>query len=135
MPADEITSDVLRLAQAAINTVPTFTFSLTGVGRFPTTAYLIPEPAEPFIALTKALAKRFPTYRPYGGMHETTVPHLTVANGEAAHAHAAIAELEPQLRAWSAVQMACNTVTLIENSSGRWKEMHLFQLPASSSSV
>lgn len=134
MPPDEITLDVLCLAQAALNTVPSFKFSWNGVGRFPTTAYLVPHPPEPFIALTTALTERFPTYRPYGGAHKTTVPHLTVAHGEAAHAHAAATELEPQLGAWSATQMTCDTVTLIENSSGRLKEMHVFQLPVASPS-
>ena len=129
MSPDEITLDVLHLAQAALNGVPAFEFSLAGVGRFPATAYLIPQPAEPFNELTTALMERFPAYRPYGGEHETMVPHLTVAHGDAADAHAAAQELAPQLSAWRANQMTCDTVTLIENSSGRWKEMHRFRLP------
>ena len=41
--------------------------------------WLAPEPADPFSALTDAVAERFGT-RPYGGTHEP-VPHLTVGNG------------------------------------------------------
>jgi hypothetical protein len=46
------------------------------------TLYLVPEPAEPFVALTCALVERFPAWPPYGGVHgDTVVPHLTVSQG------------------------------------------------------
>ena len=41
--------------------------------------WLDPEPAAPFVALTRALAGRWPQARPYGGVHHEVVPHLTVA--------------------------------------------------------
>jgi hypothetical protein len=41
--------------------------------------YLAPEPAEPFVELTRALWRRFPGWPPYGGVHPTITPHLTVA--------------------------------------------------------
>lgn len=63
MPPEDITPDILDQAQAALSAVPSFGFSLANMGRFPTTAYLSPTPAEPFIALTVALTKCFPTVR------------------------------------------------------------------------
>ena len=45
-------------------------------------AYLAPEPPEPFARLTEAIAERWPDYPPYEGIHETVIPHLTVAYGD-----------------------------------------------------
>lgn len=128
MPPDEISSDVLRKAKMALNTVPSFEFSLASVGRFATTAYLSPAPPEPFIALTTALAECFPMYRPYAGAYESVVPHLTVAHGSAENAHSAAVELEHRLFVSEPIQTRCTSVALLENSSGRWKQMHAFDL-------
>lgn len=69
MPPEEITAGVLQQAQEALSVVPSFVFSLGEIGRFPTTTYLLPAPADPFVALTAALVRRFPAFRPYGGEH------------------------------------------------------------------
>ena len=37
-----------------------------------------PEPAEPFIALTEAIAARWPDYPPYDGAFDEVIPHLTI---------------------------------------------------------
>ena len=60
--------------------VQVFDFSLTEIRRFPTTAYLHPEPSETFIRLTETLAQRWPEYPPYGGSFATVIPHLTIAD-------------------------------------------------------
>ena len=44
---------------------------------------LVPEPAGPFVELTRALVAAFSAYPPYGGRHEEIVPHLTVATADA----------------------------------------------------
>ena len=132
MAPDEITSDVLCEAQTALNAVQSFGFSLPKIGRFAATAYLSPAPSEPFVALTTALTQRFPMFRPYGDAHERTVPHLTVAYGDASNAVAAAAELEQRLCASGPIRTRCKSVTLLENSSGRWREMHVFSLPNAS---
>ena len=41
--------------------------------------WLDPEPAAPFVALTEAIAKRWPEAQPYGGVFAEVAPHLTVA--------------------------------------------------------
>ncbi len=57
-------------------------FSLARVGRFRAgIVYLAPEPAEPFIDLTKRLAARFDLL-PYGRSDGGGSPHLTVARHE-----------------------------------------------------
>lgn len=75
----------LHGADAAIREVLSgfcaFEFALTRVGRLPGVLYLAPEPAEPFLALTAACARRWPQHPPYGGAHRTVVAHLTLAEG------------------------------------------------------
>lgn len=134
MPAADITPAVIHQAQVALGEVASFSFSLGAIGRFmelrevPSTLFLAPDPPEPFVALTTALVRSFPMFRPYGGKHGDVVPHLTVAHGDASDVHAASIELKQRLRTSSLIPTACNAVVLLENASGRWREMHVFRL-------
>ena len=128
MAPDHITPDVLAQIQAALSDVPPFAFSLSQVRRFPATAYLAPEPAEPFIALTEALVRVFPEFPPFRGEHESIVPHLTVANGDANEAEVAAAQLHAVVQSKGPISGYCSSVSLLENSSGLWREMHVFAL-------
>ncbi|MFZ2649579.1 MAG: 2'-5' RNA ligase family protein [Burkholderiaceae bacterium] len=129
MAPDQISRDVLAQIQAALNRVPSFAFTLSQVRRFPATAYLAPEPAGSFIALTQALVQSFPAFPPFRGEHESIVPHLTVAHGSASEADLAAAELEAVMRSKGPISSFCSSVSLLENSSGLWTEMHVFTLP------
>lgn len=55
-----------------------FDVTFARTARFPRVLYLVPEPAEPFIALTQKLIARWPHLEPYAGEHKQIVPHLTV---------------------------------------------------------
>jgi 2'-5' RNA ligase len=129
MDPNNITAGVLAQAQNALKRTSAFSFSLSSIGQFSATAYLMPEPTTPFIAMTLALAEAFPDFPPYAGEHRRVVPHLTVANGNAAEADKAADELRLLLEQGGAVRGQCGSVVLIENSSGRWSEMHVFHLP------
>lgn len=72
---DSVRADIERIVAGE----PAFPFTLTRVGRWPDVVYLVPEPEEPFRRLIAALSAAFPDFPPYGGAHETVVPHLTVA--------------------------------------------------------
>lgn len=74
-----------------------FDFTLGETGRFPTTLYLAPDPAEPFVELSRAIVAQYPQWQPYGGEIDEIVPHLTVAQGEAALLDAAEAEIASAL--------------------------------------
>ena len=128
MAIDAVTADVVKRAQRALDATPAFSFSLATVGRFPTTAYLGPEPATPFIAMTQALVGAFPDFLPYGGLHQGSVPHLTVAHGDAEEANEAADALQILLRQRGPVVSVCSSISLLENSSGRWRESHVFDL-------
>lgn len=74
-----------------------FRFALRDTARFPRVLYLRPEPAAPFLALTAALARRYPALHPYAGAHRESVPHLTVAEGDEQTLAAAEADLRRAL--------------------------------------
>ena len=129
MSPELITPLVLLRAQAALNQVRQFAYSLSQVDRFEATAYLAPDPAAPFVALTDALVQAFPGFLPFGGAHTSIIPHLTVAHGDAAAAEIAATELTARLMKSGPISCVCSAVRLLENSSGRWQTMHTFHLP------
>lgn len=128
MSPEHIDTAVLDSVRGALRETPSFSFVLAKAGQFPTTAYLAPEPATPFIALTESLARQFPAFPPFRDEHAAVVPHLTVANGNAADAQLAAGELSRWLHSNGPIRSRCSGVCLIENSSGLWKEMHAFGL-------
>jgi 2'-5' RNA ligase superfamily len=82
LPARRINGPVLRSVRAMVGSVPPIAFRLTRIESFTSTdLHLAPEPAEPFIALTKAVHAHWPQCPPYGGRYDTIVPHLTLADG------------------------------------------------------
>lgn len=129
MDPGQVTPAVLAKAQAALREIPCFEFTLRRVGRFPTTAYLAPEPSAPFVTMTAALVRAFPEFPPYGGEHADVIPHLTVAHGDAEDAISAVLDLEERLCAHGHVEATCASVVLLENSTGQWVELHVFELP------
>lgn len=128
MEPSYVTPAVLQRLQTALNSVPAFSYSLTSVGRFDASTYLAPSPPEPFILLTEIVTRAFPEFPPYGGLHSGTVPHLTVAHGDTSNAAVAAIDLEFRLRAYAEIQARCNSVVMLENVSGFWQEMHVFEL-------
>ena len=129
MPLDELTPPrAAQLAAALRAATPAFRFRLARLGRFERTCWLAPEPAAPFVALTQAVMAAFPGWRPYGGAFDTIVPHLTAADGDAAHADAAARELAPRLARRVGVDCRCSAVELFENRAGRWHRVRSFAL-------
>ena len=115
-PADELDEDAVGELLAGHSA---FDFQLASVEHFDDgVTYLAPVPAEPFAALTRAVAERWPAYPPYEGTLETVIPHLTV--GET------MLELDPPL------PIACRAhdVVLIEEEEpgGRWRQRRRFPL-------
>jgi 2'-5' RNA ligase len=129
MPVDLLTGDILGTVRTAVASIVEFRFTLEGIGRFPRTTYLAPEPPEPFLALTAALTHAFPNYPPYEGRFPTTIPHLTVADQNEDFAETAAAELTEARSRLGGVQAMCREVTLLENSQGgHWRQYDSFGL-------
>jgi 2'-5' RNA ligase len=130
MPPEQINADVVRRAQAALAPLAPFALRLLRVGRFAATAWLAPEPAQPFIALTEALVGAFPGFLPFRGEHASVVPRLSVAHGSGEEAEIAAAELARRMHAHGPVESFCGSVALLDNASGPWRDRQVFALVA-----
>lgn len=82
MPVADLTPRVRRDLVAIAAPVASFEVRFARVQRWDTVVWLAPEPAEPFGALTLAIAERWPAYPPYGGVHDVVIPHLTVTESD-----------------------------------------------------
>ena len=123
VPARELTpSDVARAA-AVVARSSAFdvdfrraeTFTATPVKE--SVVWLAPEPPGPFISLTEALAAAFPAYPPYEGIHDTVIPHLTLANARVDVA-AIMKICDAQLPFTRPVD---EVALLVEDDAGQWR--------------
>jgi 2'-5' RNA ligase len=62
MAAEHLSESILADISRIVANHRSFKFQLRHVGRFEATAYLVPEPAEPFVALTSSLVREFPKF-------------------------------------------------------------------------
>lgn len=97
-PPSPVDDDLLARLAAVVRSVSAFDCQLARTRWFgDEVLWLDPEPAEPFDQLTAVITAAFPSWPPYGGVHEQVVPHLTVA-------HAGPADLTAMRAAERAVQ-------------------------------
>ena len=82
VPAERLDEHVEARLAAVVGEAESFDFVLERTARFPQILYLAPDPPEPFLRLTEAIAAAWPEHPPYEGVHETVIPHLTVAESE-----------------------------------------------------
>jgi 2'-5' RNA ligase len=101
-----------------------FDFALRETARFAELLYLRPEPVEPFVAMTEALADVFPEFPPYGGEFEEIVPHVTVAQAK----DEVCAEIERELLVQLPVETRCERAWLVENAPTGWRRHTAFPL-------
>src|SRR5690348_1437998 len=78
LSADALDADGQAFLTELFARTPSIRVRLVAIGRFPEVVYLVPEPVDWFVELTRALSDRFGLL-PYGGLYESVVPHLTVA--------------------------------------------------------
>ena len=128
MPPELIDTNVCQRLRRLFGQLSPVQFQLERVGRFPLTTYLAPEPTDSLVELTNAVVEDFPEYPPYGGAYASVIPHLTIADGQVEIANLAEIELRNSLNLHGPVRAHCNFVSLLENSSGRWRVMHEFAL-------
>jgi 2'-5' RNA ligase len=108
-----------RLAELVSGT-SAFDLTFTRTARWPEILYLEPDPAEPFVALTHAIEREWPDQPPYGGAHETIVPHLTIAEStDSALFDRIAADVELQLPIGTRVREAS---VFVEDHGGCWHE-------------
>jgi 2'-5' RNA ligase len=128
MAPGEVDATVLAELAVIANGIRCFEYRLAETRRFPVALYLEPRPDGPFAALTAAVFRAFPDFPPFEGKFATVVPHVTVAHGD----EALLCEIEVELRialaTGSPIRARCFEMVLIENSTGRWEQMHRFPL-------
>lgn len=118
--------DVAVIGEHASKT-PAFEVTFARSGRFPgEVVFLVPEPAQPFRALTMALVGAFPDCPPYNGAHDDVVPHLTVADGLD---HATATSLEADLVAAPPIVAPVTHLTLMHHDGeSAWRASHAWPL-------
>jgi 2'-5' RNA ligase len=108
-----------------------FTVRLEGIGGFPGVVYLVPEPRDRFTDLVTGLVTLYPQAPPYGGLFQSIIPHLTLAES---------ADPEVQDRVMSAVLRVLPIETeaveawLMVRQRRRWKTTARFALAAAQNS-
>jgi 2'-5' RNA ligase len=119
VPRAELAEAEPRLAELVAGHAA-FDATFARTARFPEVLYLEPEPAERFLQLTGAVVAAWPEHPPYESVHDTVVPHLTVAESEDASLLDSIAsEVEPRLPVRQRVAAAS---LFVEGDDGRWRE-------------
>jgi 2'-5' RNA ligase len=80
LPPAAVDDAALAALSAAVATVEAFDCTFARSDWFGSEVlWLAPDPSEPLRQLTLAVWAAFPHHAPYGGVHETIEPHLTVA--------------------------------------------------------
>jgi 2'-5' RNA ligase len=131
LPPADVDAEVLAKLEKIAGAIRCFEFRLAETRRFPVALYIAPMPDTSFAALTDAVWRAFPDYPPFEGKFPTVVPHVTVAHAD----EPTLCEIEIELRialaSAGSVRARCSEMVLIENSTGRWEQMHCFALGAS----
>jgi 2'-5' RNA ligase len=127
MALQMIDTQVLAPVRAALSGVATFDMRFGNIRRFPGVLYLAPQDDAPLVALTRLIAGLFPAFPPYAGRHSGIVPHLTVAQAEEGQLDLVERELRSTFPA-SGFASRCDQLALMENASGRWRQMQAFPL-------
>jgi len=104
---------------------PPLAVSFTGFGEFPGVLYLEPRPAAPIVALVEELVRRWPQAPPYAGVHDSIVPHLTLALGADEHA---LRELRAALSPSLPLRDEIDAVSLYVRVAGSWARRRRFPL-------
>lgn len=133
-PSGGIDPAVIARAAVAIAAMAPFSYQITRVARFPGTLYLAAEPAAPFTWLHERLVTALgsvesdPTGRPL-------VPHVSVVRKSAIDDRTIETELAAALQRVGPIACACRAISLLENSSGPWREVCEFALSGGTGSL
>ena len=118
MPVADLRAPARRALAAIAATVEPFEVGFATVGRFPGVVYLEPEPDRPFTALTEAIARKFPEYKPYDGAFDEVIPHLTLVESATAPLDRITAAAQRHL------PFTCRVAALevlVEGPDARWR--------------
>jgi 2'-5' RNA ligase len=118
---DAVRDDLAGIAA----TVEPFAVRFERARRFPGVVWVEPVPDGPFVALTAAIARHWPAWPPYGGLFDTVIPHLTIAESEDAPLEAVVAAVEAELPFDG---RADRLELWLQDEGGRWRPHWTFLL-------
>jgi 2'-5' RNA ligase len=131
-PPTALDDTILARVAAVIAGEPAFDVDLrharvwdAGGGAPEGVVWLDPEPAAAFVRLTEALGRAFPEFPLYGGLHDTIVPHLTIASDDRRRLRAVQAAAARELPFRRRVSRA---ILIVEGRDGRWRTRRQFKL-------
>jgi 2'-5' RNA ligase len=124
VPVRDLNDGVRAAIAAVVAAQARFSYRLVGPGRWPETQYASVEPEAPFRALQADLAAAFPNFPLHGGAFDF-VPHVTIAEGEAAR----LPELADD-RAWAELPATATArmVDLLVRTGELWSTKWTFPL-------
>jgi 2'-5' RNA ligase len=129
VPPEGIDEAIVYSLKKVFKRFPPFSVTFSQVMDFPDALFLAPEPADPFIRLTEAVAAAFPEYPPYGGGFSEVVPHLTVAQTrDVAQMEKIRAEFAEAAGEKLPITARVSAISLMVESEGRWQVRELFPL-------
>lgn len=82
LPCSALAPPVRDELAALAGSVRPFDVRFKAMRRFPGLVWIEPDPSAPFAGLTAGVVERWPDHQPYGGVHESVIPHLTVVGSE-----------------------------------------------------
>jgi 2'-5' RNA ligase len=129
VPAASIDDALTDRLRRLFGSLEPFMVEFPATARFPDTLYLTPDPAEPFVELTRAVWEAYPEYPPYEGVFDAIEPHLTAAQGT----DDVLAEAEADVRRRLPIVARVDEVVLIEEiepDSALWRPRATFPLRA-----
>ena len=120
--ASEVTDALRSEVGELVRRRPAFGYRFASLARFDDgTVYLVPEPGGPFLALTQACVARWPDHKPYGGVHEEVIPHLTVGEALGPHADSVHEAATEALQRQGPISGRATEVVLMSgDAQGRW---------------
>ncbi|MBV6702139.1 2'-5' RNA ligase family protein [Kitasatospora aureofaciens] len=127
LPAARLDADVLSGLSELIGAHRKFDVRFATCGRFPGVLHLLPDPAAPFLALTRAVAERWPEAPPFAGAFtlDELVAHLTVAESPDP---AVLAEAEAAVTPLLPIHSRVAAVDLLVHDGERWQPYASFPL-------
>jgi hypothetical protein len=128
LPLHEIDGRRLRELTNFFAATTQFKVRLDGIAGFPGVVYLVPQPTERFVELVNGLVRLYPQVPPYGGIFQSVIPHMTLAESADPEVQDGLmSEVAPLLP----IETKATEVWLMVRRGGRWKTKASFALTAS----
>lgn len=129
-PLESVSAEVVRRLTRFFEETFEFDFELNAVRWFDNNVvYLEPSNAEAFRSITERLQELFPDFQPYGGMHDSVIPHVTLSEHGTLADRRIVGRLAPK---YTPISARASHVWLMSNhrAPNDWAIVKIFHLGA-----